>query len=91
VTNAADVPIALLNARRMTGKQEMTVMGKQGHNIWCGLEHGEEDLDWVVVPISAEKGLGVVAKRSLPSGYRIMVEKGLTSPSSHPAIADLEP
>jgi hypothetical protein len=50
----------------------------QGHKVWCGLEYGEEDIDWEIREISADKGLGVVALKTIPAGFRIMVEKGLT-------------
>jgi len=50
----------------------------QGHKFWCGLEYGEEDIDWEIREISADKGLGVVALKTIPAGFRIMVEKGLT-------------
>lgn len=46
----------------------------QGHKSWCGLTYGEEDLDWVITDV-AEKGLGIVSRRVIPAGYRIMVER----------------
>lgn len=55
----------------------------QGHKNWCELKCGEGDLDWKVQFISPEKGLGIVALRKLPKGFRIMVEKGLTLPLRH--------
>jgi len=56
----------------------------QRHKNWCGrYEYGEEDIDWEVVPVP-NKGLGIVAKRFLPCGYRIMVEPVYTSPTDHP-------
>ena len=63
----------------------------QGHKDWCREnECGEEDVDWQVRSIP-DKGLGIVAKRDLPAGYRIMVEHAHTDPLSHPAIYDLMP
>lgn len=46
----------------------------QGHKSWCGLPYGEEDLDWSLTEFHG-KGLGVMAKRLIPLGYRIMVDK----------------
>lgn len=63
----------------------------QGHKTWCGLECGEEGIDWEVQKISDSKGLGLVALRDLPSLSRIMIEHAYFSPSDHPAIADLMP
>lgn len=57
---------------------------------WCNHECGEEDVDWQVVPVPG-KGLGIVAKRNMPAGYRIMVERGFSNPCAHPAIEDLTP
>lgn len=64
--------------------------GGQGHKNWCGIEYGEEDLDWVVQPV-AGKGLGLVAKRDLPRGFRILVDGALTSETQHVGLQDLEP
>lgn len=58
----------------------------QRHVQWCGIyECGEEDVDWEVIPIP-NTGLGIAAKRSLPAGYRIIVEPGLTDHQSHPGL-----
>ena len=62
----------------------------QGHKKWCQYKCGEEDVDWHVVPIPG-KGLGVVAKRTIPAGYRIIVEPVFSDPEGHPAIKDLMP
>jgi len=60
----------------------------QGHKNWCGIDCGEEDLDWSVVPIPG-KGLGIVALRDIPALYRIIVEGGVHK--EHPGVADLMP
>lgn len=58
----------------------------QRHKNWCNQhEFGEEDVDWKVVPVP-NKGLGIVAKRSLPAGYRIIVEPVFTNPKDHPGF-----
>ena len=58
----------------------------QRHKNWCcRYEYGEEDIDWEVLPV-ANKGLGVVAKRFLPAGYRILVEQVYTDPNDHPGL-----
>ena len=62
----------------------------QGHKNWCRYECGEEDVDWHVVPVLG-KGLGLVAKRTIPAGYRILVEPVFTDPKGHPGIQDLMP
>jgi hypothetical protein len=62
----------------------------QGHKNWCGIEYGEEDLDWKVAPVEG-KGLGVVALRQFPAKTRIMVDACQLSPTSHPATKDLMP
>ena len=62
----------------------------QGHKKWCQYECGEEDVDWYVVPVPG-KGLGIVAKRMIRAGYRIIVEPVFTDPAGHPAIHDLMP
>jgi len=48
-------------------------------------------VDWEVRHISDEKGLGLVALRSLQEGSRIMVEHELRDPWEHPRIVDLYP
>ena len=45
----------------------------QGHKTWCAVGAGEEGVDWKVRHISEQKGLGLVALRTLPEGFRIMV------------------
>jgi len=60
----------------------------QGHKNWCGIDCGEEDVDWAVVPVPG-KGLGIVALRDIPKAYAIMVEAGVDK--SHPGVADLMP
>ena len=62
--------------------------GGQGHKMWCALQCGEEDLDWEVAPVPG-KGLGLIAKRPLPSKYRIMVDGA--RPKDHPGVQDLMP
>jgi len=53
---------------------------------WCCLfEYGEEDIDWEVLPVE-NRGLGIIAKRSLPAGYRILVEPVYTNPNDHPGL-----
>ena len=47
-------------------------------------------MDWDVRDVPG-KGLGVIAKRAIPAGYRIIVEPVFTDPSGHPAIEDLMP
>lgn len=61
----------------------------QGHKNWCNLQCGEEDMDWKVCAVPG-KGLGLVAKRLLPSTYRILVDC-CHSRNDHPAIKDLMP
>lgn len=43
-----------------------------------------------MVPVLG-KGLGIVAKRTMPAGYRIIVEPIFTDPAGHPGIQDLMP
>ena len=62
----------------------------QGHKDWCGHQCGEEDVDWQVTPVPG-KGLGIVAKKNMPAGFRIMVEHAFTDPCGHPAMQDLMP
>lgn len=59
----------------------------QRHNKWCGIhECGEEDVDWKVVPVQKNiKGLGIVAKKFFPTGYKIMVEAIFCKPENNPA------
>ena len=64
--------------------------GGQGHRNWCKFDCGEEDIDWEVRSIP-DKGMGLVAKRFLPSKYRIIVEGIHYGPKSHPGIAELSP
>jgi hypothetical protein len=51
--------------------------GGQGHKYWCGQGYGEEGIDWKIVPISEEKGLGIIASRDIPFHYRIIIERAL--------------
>jgi len=51
---------------------------------------GEEDIDWEVCSVPG-KGLGIIAKRLIPSKFRIIVEAVYTDPKAHPAINDLMP
>jgi len=60
----------------------------QGHKNWCGIDYGEEDVDWMVMPIPG-KGLGLIALRDIPAVYRIIVEGGVGK--THPRVADLTP
>jgi hypothetical protein len=60
----------------------------QGHRNWCGLECGEEGIDFEVAPIPG-KGLGLIAKRPIPIQYRILVEGPCSE--DHPALQDLMP
>jgi len=60
----------------------------QGHKNWCGIEYGEEDVDWMVTPVPG-KGLGVIALRDMPAAYKIIVEAGVDK--THPRVADLMP
>ena len=56
----------------------------QRHVNWCRRhECGEEDIDWEVVPIP-NKGLGIRAKKLIPSGFKIIVEPTFSSPYAHP-------
>jgi len=58
----------------------------QCHKNWCGrYQYGEEDIDWEVLPVP-NKGLGVLAKRFLPAGKRIIVEPVYTDPNDHPGL-----
>ena len=57
-------------------KKDWPVHRGPGHKYWSKLGCGEEDLDWSVQHISAAKGLGIMAKRELPRGFRIMVDAG---------------
>jgi len=60
----------------------------QGHKNWCGIDCGEEDIDWAVCPIPG-KGMGISALRDIPAAYRIIVEAGVDK--THPRVADLMP
>ncbi|KAJ1464718.1 hypothetical protein T484DRAFT_1757893 [Baffinella frigidus] len=53
----------------------------QGHKHWCALGVGEEGVDWAVRHISDEKGLGLVALRTLQEGTRILVGHPLRPPT----------
>ncbi len=58
----------------------------QGHANWCRhYEYGEEDVDWEVAPVP-NKGLGIIAKRLIPAGYRILIEPVFTDPKAHPGL-----
>ncbi len=61
----------------------------QGHKNWCHLVCGEEDIDWEVSNVPG-KGLGVVAKRTIPAKYRIIVDCCRFG-NDHRAIKDLMP
>lgn len=50
----------------------------QGHKYWCNLSAGEEGLDWEVRHISSLKGFGIVALRTLPPGFKVIVERALS-------------
>lgn len=65
----------------------------QGHKKWCSLGTGEEGVDWEVRFISKNKGLGIVALRDLPPGFKIIVEKALTQEEARgkKAVMDLMP
>jgi len=60
----------------------------QGHKRWCGVDCGEEDVDWNVTPIPG-KGLGIFALRDIPKAYKVIVEAGVDK--DHPGVADLMP
>ncbi len=61
----------------------------QRHVNWCTIyEFGEEDVDWEVVPIP-NKGLGIISKRFMPVGYKIMVDPVYTDPNDHPGKINL--
>jgi len=60
----------------------------QGHKNWCGVDCGEEGLDWTVSAIPG-KGLGIVALRDIPKAYRIIVEAPVEK--THPGVKDLMP
>jgi hypothetical protein len=62
--------------------------GGQGHKNWCSLKCGEEDLDWYVADVPG-KGLGLIAKRKIPSLFRILVEGPRNV--DFPAVHDLMP
>lgn len=62
--------------------------GGQGHKHWCKLKCCEEGIDWEVREIPF-KGLGLVAKRLIPSLSRIIVD-GLRS-IDDPVVATLQP
>ena len=49
----------------------------QDHKNWCAHLSGEEGLDWEVRQTES-KGLGLFAMRTLPAGFRIMVDRALT-------------
>jgi hypothetical protein len=65
----------------------------QDHTIWCDINFGEEDLDWIVTNVSAGKGSGVVAVKQFLRGSRIMVDPILTRSDAekHPGFEKLEP
>ena len=60
----------------------------QGHSMWCSLGVCEEGIDWAVQPVQG-KGLGVVAKKLIPTRSRIMVDR--PKHIGFPAVRDLEP
>jgi hypothetical protein len=48
----------------------------QCHRYWCGKSgYGESGIDWRIVPISEEKGLGMIALREMPVNYRVLIER----------------
>jgi hypothetical protein len=47
----------------------------QCHRYWCGKGYGESGIDWRIVPISEEKGLGMIALREIPVNYRVLIER----------------
>ena len=81
VVAAKREPTALMNVKTRTGP----VNGNgQRHVNWCQRhECGEEDVDWVVVPIP-NKGLGIRAKKLLPAGFKIIVEPVFFTTKDHP-------
>ena len=66
-------------------KADWSITGTlQRHANWCAkCECGEEDIHWEVVPVPG-KGLGVRAKKKLPTGFRIMADPVYTDPHDHP-------
>ncbi len=60
----------------------------QKHKHWCGINYGEEDVDWVLQRVEG-KGIGVVALRPFKAKDRIMVE--VPCDLDHPGIDDLMP
>lgn len=71
-------------------KDWFTESNGQGHQNWCKFDCGEEDIDWEVRAIPG-KGMGLVAKRFIPSKYKIIIEGIHYSAKSHPGIAQLSP
>ena len=72
--------------------------GGQGHQMWCPLRCGEENVDWEVRPISEAKGLGLIARRPFARGDCIIAERLLTlgelrgaPPSVQAAVGQLMP
>ncbi len=64
----------------------------QGHKIWCKLECGEEDTDWIIKELP-DNQVGVFALRDFAKGSRIMVERGYSAleVKAHPKMKDLKP
>lgn len=50
----------------------------QGHKNWCGVEYGEEDIDWQMIYIPG-LGMRVMALRDLPPLYRLIVDRDLNA------------
>ncbi len=69
----------------------------QGHASWCGLECGEEDVDWRVDLIPG-KGRGLIAIKDIPLKSRIIVDGWVkfellannNETSSHDKVKDKE-
>ncbi len=64
---------------------DLSITGNgQRHVNWCAnYECGEEDVDWEIVPVP-NKGFGIIAKRFIPAGYRIMADPIYADPYDHP-------
>lgn len=71
----------------------------QIHKKWCKTICGEDNIDWEIKYINAERGMGLVAKRPFQENERVLVERLYTlkeiqsfkKPSMIKAFLDLAP
>ena len=71
----------------------------QIHKKWCKTTCGEENIDWEINYINAERGMGLVTKRPFQENERVLVERvytlkeiqSFTKPSMLKAFLKLAP